>query len=93
MPRGIQVLRYQLKGEELILVLSDGLLDVPGQQRVMQNIPSYYCHKLAYGPAVKRAIKSFNLTSNWIDQPLAETLSHGRTVTSSWAKSAGILYR
>jgi fructose-1,6-bisphosphatase II len=49
--------------------------EVPGQQRVMQNIPSYYCHKLAYGPIVKRAITNFNFTANWIDQPLLETLS------------------
>jgi fructose-1,6-bisphosphatase II len=49
--------------------------EAPGQSRVMQNIPSYYAHKLAYGQIVKRAIKNFNFTSNWIDQPLAETLT------------------
>ena len=49
--------------------------EAPGQTKVMQNIPSYYCHKLAYGPIVKRAITNFNFTSNWIDQPLIETLS------------------
>ena len=49
--------------------------EVPGPGKVMQNIPSYYCHKLAYGPIVKRAITNFNFTSNWIDQPLLETLT------------------
>jgi len=49
--------------------------EVPGQQRIMQNIPSFYCHKLSYGPIVKRAITNFNFTTNWIDQPLLETLS------------------
>jgi len=49
--------------------------EVPGQQRAMQNIPSYYCHKLSYGPVVQRAITNFNFTNNWIDQPLLETLS------------------
>jgi fructose-1,6-bisphosphatase II len=49
--------------------------EVPGQARVMQNIPSYYCHKLSYGPVVHRAITNFNFTSNWIDQPLIETLT------------------
>ena len=49
--------------------------EVPGQERVKQNIPSYYCHKLAYGPSVQRAITNFNFTSNWIDQPLGETIS------------------
>jgi fructose-1,6-bisphosphatase II len=49
--------------------------EVPGEMRVMQNIPSYYCHKLSYGPVVQHAIDHFNFTSNWIDQPLMETLT------------------
>jgi fructose-1,6-bisphosphatase II len=52
-----------------------GAAEAPGRQRAMRNIPSYYCHKLSYGPIVKRAITNFNFTSNWIDQPLIETLS------------------
>jgi fructose-1,6-bisphosphatase II len=54
--------------------------EVPGPAPAMKNIPSYYCHKLAYGPIVKRAIQNFNFTSNWIDQPLAETLSFAARV-------------
>jgi len=54
--------------------------EVPGQARVMQNIPSYYCHKLSYGPIVHRAITNFNFTSNWIDQPLAETITFAARV-------------
>jgi len=46
----------------------------------MQNIPSYYCHKLSYGPIVHRAITNFNFTSNWIDQPLAETITFAARV-------------
>lgn len=49
--------------------------EVPGDQRIMRNIPSFYCHKLSYGPVVKRAISNFSVAANWIDQPLAETLS------------------
>jgi len=56
--------------------------EVPGVARAMKNIPSFYCHKLAYGPVVKRVIKNFNLTSNWIDQPLIETLSFVARVLS-----------
>jgi fructose-1,6-bisphosphatase II len=54
--------------------------EVPGQARVMQNIPSYYCHKLSYGPIVHRAITNFNFTNNWLDQPLAETISFAARV-------------
>jgi len=56
--------------------------EVPGEKNAMLNIPSYYCHKLAYGPIVKRAITNFNFTSNWIDQPLIETLSFAARVLS-----------
>jgi fructose-1,6-bisphosphatase II len=56
--------------------------EVPGEERAMLNIPSYYCHKLAYGPIVQRAITNFNFTTNWIDQPLLETLSFAARVLS-----------
>jgi fructose-1,6-bisphosphatase II len=56
--------------------------EVPGRKRAMMNIPSYYCHKLAYGPVVQRAITNFNFTSNWIDQPLLETLTFVARVLS-----------
>lgn len=42
--------------------------------RRMLNIPSYYAHKLAYGPKVTRAIVSKGFSSNLLDQPLPETL-------------------
>lgn len=48
--------------------------EVPGVGKVMQNIPSFYAHKFAYGPVVARGIKNFAVATNWIDQPLAETL-------------------
>jgi len=43
-------------------------------QRAMQNIPSFYVHKLAYGPAVDAAVRARGLQHNLLDQPLAETL-------------------
>jgi len=49
-------------------------VETPGGEAVMKNIPSFYTHKLAYGPAVVKAIEKFHVTANWIDQPLGETL-------------------
>jgi fructose-1,6-bisphosphatase II len=47
--------------------------ETPGAT-VMKNIPSYYVHKLAYGPAVDRAVRAAGLQESLLDTPLAETL-------------------
>jgi len=55
-----------------ISVMAAAVAPTPGG--VMKNLPSYYSHKLAYGPAVAKAIKKFHVSSNWIDQSLPETI-------------------
>jgi fructose-1,6-bisphosphatase II len=49
--------------------------EVPTGRKAMVNIPSFYAHKLAYGRQVAEAIRRFNVATDWLDQPLAETLS------------------
>jgi fructose-1,6-bisphosphatase II len=49
-------------------------VETNGGSAVMKNIPSFYTHKLAYGPEVVKAIRKFHVAANWIDQPLVETI-------------------
>jgi fructose-1,6-bisphosphatase II len=42
---------------------------------VMRNIPSFYSHKLAYGPQVAHAVREKGLQRSLLDHPLAETLA------------------
>ncbi|MEN3943140.1 class II fructose-bisphosphatase [Prosthecobacter sp. SYSU 5D2] len=44
-----------------------------GAPTAMMNIPSFYSHKLAYGPAVKRALKEKG-DRNFLDMPLKEVI-------------------
>jgi len=45
-----------------------------GAPSAMKHIPSFYCHKMAYGPAVKRALqKTENLCL--LDMPLSEVIA------------------
>jgi len=39
------------------------------------NIPSFYCHKLAYGPRMKELVASKQLEHSLLDTPLDETLT------------------
>jgi fructose-1,6-bisphosphatase II len=55
-----------------ISVMAAAETTAPGA--VMKNMPSYYAHKLAYGPAVAQAIRKFHVASNWLDQSLGETV-------------------
>jgi len=48
-------------------------LTEPGKPS-MKNIPSYYCHKLAYGPRMKEMVAAEQLDHALIDAPLHETL-------------------
>ena len=45
-----------------------------GTQHAMRNLPSFFSHKIAYGPAVKAALGEASQTS-FLDQPLAEVLA------------------
>jgi len=44
-----------------------------GATHAMRNLPSFYSHKIAYGPAVKAALQGLGRPS-FLDQPLAEVL-------------------
>jgi fructose-1,6-bisphosphatase II len=44
-----------------------------GAPRSMKNIPSFYCHKIAYGPAVKRALSQSD--RSFLDMPLKEVIA------------------
>ena len=44
------------------------------RQSVMRNIPSYYSHKIAYGPEVARVLQKEDPEANFLDTPLEETL-------------------
>ena len=44
-----------------------------GASHAMRNIPSFFSHKIAYGPAVKQALAGRN-GAPFLDQPLAEVL-------------------
>src|SRR5207302_1077437 len=48
--------------------------EVPDGKRRMINLPAFYTHKLAYGPAVAHAILRKGMPRNLLDQPLPETL-------------------
>ena len=45
-----------------------------GAPRAMKNVPSFYCHKVAYGPAVKRALASGPGHASFLDMPLSEVI-------------------
>lgn len=45
-----------------------------GAPNVMKSLPSFYCHKIAYGPAVKKALAEQG-TPSFLDMPLKEVLS------------------
>lgn len=42
--------------------------------KVMKNIPSFYVHKIAYGPIVERVVRARGLYNQLIDLPLADLL-------------------
>ena len=44
------------------------------KQPAMRNIPSYYSHKIAYGPVVAQALSKQDPHANFLDAPLEETL-------------------
>ena len=44
------------------------------KQSVMRNIPSYYSHKIAYGPSVAQALTKQDPSANFLDAPLEDTL-------------------
>jgi fructose-1,6-bisphosphatase II len=44
------------------------------KQPAMRNIPSYYSHKIAYGPTVAQALSKEDPHANFLDAPLEETL-------------------
>lgn len=46
-----------------------------GAPRSMKNIPSFYCHKIAYGPAVKRALQAPGQDRCFLDMPLKEVIA------------------
>lgn len=46
-----------------------------GAPRAMKNIPSFYCHKLAYGPAVKKALEECDEKLCFLDMPLKEVIA------------------
>ncbi len=48
--------------------------ETPPEATVMQNIPSFYVHKLAYGPSVARVVNQQGLQHSLLDRPLIETL-------------------
>ena len=50
-----------------------------GAPSVMKNLPSFYCHKIAYGPAVKKALAADGPRS-FLDMPLHEVLEYVATV-------------
>jgi fructose-1,6-bisphosphatase II len=45
-----------------------------GASHAMRNLPSFFSHKIAYGPAVKAALGDGDSTS-FLDRPLAEVLA------------------
>jgi fructose-1,6-bisphosphatase II len=45
-----------------------------GAGSAMKHIPSFYCHKLAYGPAVKRALQTAG-DRCFLDMPLSEVIT------------------
>ena len=40
----------------------------------MLALPSFYAHKMAFGPQFARAVADHDAEVNWLDQPLGETL-------------------
>jgi fructose-1,6-bisphosphatase II len=48
--------------------------ETPRGERVMQNIPSYYAHKLAYGSRVDPAVRERGLQHSLLDHPLVDTM-------------------
>lgn len=50
-----------------------------GAPNVMKNLPSFYCHKIAYGPAVKQALLADGARS-FLDMPLKEVLAYVATI-------------
>jgi fructose-1,6-bisphosphatase II len=48
--------------------------ETPPGTKLMQNIPSFYTDKLAYGPDVERLVRARGLQSSLLDLPLTETL-------------------
>ena len=45
-----------------------------GATHAMRNLPSFFSHKIAYGPAVKAALGE-DFQTSFLDQPLAEVLA------------------
>ena len=48
--------------------------EVPDGKK-MENIPSYYAHKLSYGPSVARALLTKERSWHLLEQPMAKTLA------------------
>jgi len=57
-----------------ISVMAAAELPHNAQQPVMRNIPSYYSHKIAYGPEVAHILQKEDPEANFLDTPLEETL-------------------
>jgi fructose-1,6-bisphosphatase II len=57
----------------------------------MKNIPSYYMHKLAYGPQVDRLVCARGLQRSLLDYPLAETLQLVGTALDKRASDVVVL--
>lgn len=46
----------------------------PPDQKVMKNIPSFYTHKLAFGPTVAKAVRDQHIGEKLLDWPMMQTL-------------------
>ena len=57
-----------------ISVMAAAELPSGAMQPVMKNIPSYYSHKVAYGPVVADFLRREDPQANFLDAPLEETL-------------------
>ena len=57
-----------------ISVMAAAEVPSDSKQSVMRNIPSYYSHKIAYGPSVAQALAKQDPSANFLDAPLEDTL-------------------
>ena len=46
-----------------------------GATHAMRNLPSYYCHKIAYGPAVRAALAARGGDTDFLDMALEDVLA------------------
>lgn len=57
-----------------ISVMAAAEAPAESSQPVMRNIPSYYSHKVSYGPVVAEFLRREDPQANFLDAPLEETL-------------------